>query len=75
MLLEKLLERAAVKIFVFGDHLNHAGEIGEQVPLISICKNGGNSGVVKLNIFVMHLDKVNGWVCAHEWEERRLDSS
>jgi len=66
MLLEQPLEGVAIEILVLGYHLDHTGQVGKQIALIPVCENSRYGSVVELDVFVMHLDKMDNGVCADQ---------
>lgn len=75
VLLEDSLERVRVERVVVGHHLNDSSQVGKQVALVAVCQDGRDSGVVKLDIFVVDLDKVHVEVFGDQRTESALNSS
>lgn len=59
VLLEDLFQGLGAKVLVVWHHLNDAGQVGEQVSLVSVGQNGRHCGIVEFNILVVDLDEMN----------------
>jgi hypothetical protein len=64
--LEYSLEGVAVKVLIFGDHVDDACHVGKQVSLVFVCQDRGHRGRVKFDILIMDFDKVNLRVLRHK---------
>lgn len=62
MLLEELPHRVGAEILAVGYHVDDAREVGEEVALVPVGQDGGDGGVVKLDVLVVHLDEVDGGI-------------
>jgi len=73
LLSKELPEIIRVKIVLVWHHLEDAGQVGKQVALVPICQNCRHTGIVELDVFEVHLDKVDGGVGGDEGNESRLN--
>lgn len=66
VLLQHGLQSSGVNRCVCWQLVDDVGQIGEQVALILICKDGGNACVVELDVLVGHAHEVHGRVLGDE---------
>lgn len=59
MPLQKLLQRRGSKGLVVGNHLNQSRQVRKEISLVSVGEHSRHGGVVKLDLLVVDLDKVN----------------
>ncbi len=76
---EQFLQILAAKsiciVLVAREHLNQASEVSDEVALVAVSQDCWDGCVVKLDIVVMNLDKVDGRVDADKWPQRSLHST
>lgn len=69
MLLQELLQGGGAEAVLVGDHLDDARQVGAEVALVPVGQDGGHGGVVKLNVLVVDLDKVDGGVALDDGQQ------
>lgn len=70
---QELPEIVRVKIVLVWHHFEDAGQVGKQIALVAVCQNRRHAGIVELNVFEVHLDKVDGGIGGDEGNESGLD--
>lgn len=75
-LLQVLAAECVVVVLVLaGQHLDQTRQISEQVALVAVGQDGRDGGVVKFNVVVMDLDKVDVRESRDQRPQSRLDST
>lgn len=70
---EDLLERVGIEVLIFGDHIDQARQIGEEVSLVPVGQDSRHSRIVEFDILVVDLDEVDIRVLRNKWPERLLN--
>lgn len=60
--LQESLERPGTKRLFVGHHFDNARQIGEQITLVVVGQQRWDSSIIKFNLLIVNLDKMNGQV-------------
>lgn len=73
LLVKELSQIVGVELILVWHHLQDAGQVGKQIPLVPICENRRDAGIIELDVLEVDLDKVDGRVGADEGDQSRLN--
>lgn len=73
VLAKNIAQSIGVELCVLGYLIDDVGEIREEVALVLVSKDGRNTGIIELDLVVVHLDKVDSWMGGNERREGLLD--